>query len=323
MAEQNPFVCYRLHQVSSCSQPALVRYCNVWDGLEEIAYTMIAFSSAVPLVAGTRSLPSVSSSRAKVTMIASGKMRTLVTGAAGRTGRLALERLCERDEFDARGMVRSKAGVEGRVKDELHEFLVEGDVTDIESLKAAMDGMDAVIILTSAVPVPLPTEEGAPPSFTYAEGAFPQVIDYDGGVNQIEAAKSAGVKHVVFVGSMGSTDDSNMLNRIGPNGNILRFKRKAEEYLMKSGLPFTVINPGGLLNDPAGERQLQVGKNDEMYTLYGRPSIPRGDVAELAVQAVLCENAKNKALDVLAKPPGDGSQTTDFEALFAQAGGEL
>ena len=40
-----------------------------------------------------------------------------------------------------------------------------------------------------------------------ALGAWAQV-DYEGQVAQIEAAKAAGVKHVVIVSSMGGTDES-------------------------------------------------------------------------------------------------------------------
>ena len=35
------------------------------------------------------------------------------------------------------------------------------------------------------------------------------------------------------------------------SGNILLWKRKAEEYLIASGIPYTIIHPGGLI-DKAG-----------------------------------------------------------------------
>jgi uncharacterized protein YbjT (DUF2867 family) len=202
------------------------------------------------------------------------------------------------------------------------DVLVEGDVCDRESLRAAMEGMDAVIVLTSAVPVMLPPVEGLPPQFEFREGGKPIQVDGEGGVNQVDMAKECGVKHVVFVGSMGSTDPNHMLNKIG-NGNILRHKRKSEQYLIDSGVIYTVINPGGLLNEAAGEREMIVGHNDDLFKVYDQTSIPRGDVAEIAVQAVLCENARNKALDIISKQPNEGEPTTDFEAMFAQAGPDL
>jgi hypothetical protein len=43
---------------------------------------------------------------------------------------------------------------------------------------------------------------------------------------------------------MGGTDPENRLNKIG-GGNILVWKRKAEIYLVNSGLPYTIVHPGG------------------------------------------------------------------------------
>lgn len=49
-------------------------------------------------------------------------------------------------------------------------------------------------------------------------------------------------------------------------------------------------------------------------------SIPRADVAEVVMQALLEPNARNKAFDLISQPedaPGT-VVTTDFVALFAQ-----
>ena len=60
-------------------------------------------------------------------------------------------------------------------------------------------------------------------------------VDWIGQKTQIDLAKDAGVKHIVIVGSMGGTDENHMLNSIG-NGKILIWKRKAEQYLIDSGV---------------------------------------------------------------------------------------
>lgn len=73
-------------------------------------------------------------------------------------------------------------------------------------------------------------------------------VDWIGQKAQIDAAKDAGVRRVVLISSMGGTDRSNRLNAFG-NGNILVFKRQAEEYLMGSGLEYTILHPGGLTLD--------------------------------------------------------------------------
>ena len=73
-------------------------------------------------------------------------------------------------------------------------------------------------------------------------------IDWIGQKAQIDAAKEAGVKKVVLISSMGGTDENHPLNKLG-NGNILIWKRKAEEYLINSGaFDYTIIHPGGLID---------------------------------------------------------------------------
>ena len=59
-------------------------------------------------------------------------------------------------------------------------------------------------------------------------------MDWIGQKTQVDLAKECGVQHVVVVGSLGYTKKSHPLNSIG-NGNILLWKKKAEEYLMDSG----------------------------------------------------------------------------------------
>lgn len=249
-------------------------------------------------------------------------LKVLVTGASGRTGRLVFQKLHQNPNFEARGMVRDETRGKEAVGDDAN--LVIGDITDPTTLPDSFKGMEALVILTSASPRKKEGPADAPPVFTWDDNGRPEQVDWQGARNQIDAAKAAGIKHVVFVGSMGSSDENHPLNRIG-NGNILRFKRKAEIYLTESGMPYTIINPGGLLNEREGERELLVGNNDELFTVFGTAScsIPRGDVARVVVSALGTEEAKNKALDLVARPAGEGDITVDPAPLFAKVGPNL
>lgn len=249
-------------------------------------------------------------------------MQVLVTGATGRTGSLLVQKLKQRpQEFTVFGFARSRTKVEN-LFGSVEGFYI-GDIRDKAALTTAVQGCQALVILTSAVPqmqgVPQP---GQRPEFSFPPDEMPEAIDYQGQINQIDAAKSAGVQHIVLVGSMGGTNENHYLNQIG-NGNILIWKRKAEQYLIDSGIDYTIIRAGGLLDQPGGKRELLVGKDD---TLLMNPpdkiptSIPRTDVAELVVQALLTPTARNKAFDVISKPedtPG-AVVTTDFATLFAK-----
>ncbi|MCC5898556.1 MAG: SDR family oxidoreductase [Phormidium sp. BM_Day4_Bin.17] len=245
--------------------------------------------------------------------------RILVTGATGRTGSLVVQKLRERpQEFEVVGFARSPEKAE-QVFGSTEGF-VFGDIRDRESLKGAIEGCQGLVILTSAVPqvVAPPSEPGQRPQMGFAPGEEPEIVDYQGQVNQIEVAKAAGVQQVVVVGSMGGTDENHFLNSIG-NGKILIWKRKAEQHLIDSGLAYTIIRAGGLLDEPGGDRELLVGEDDHLlnHPPEGvKPSIPRADVASLVVQALRETTARNKAFDVISNP--EGPVTRDFAALFAR-----
>jgi len=61
------------------------------------------------------------------------------------------------------------------------------------------------------------------------------------------------------------------------------WKRKAEQYLADSGLPYTIIRAGGLQDKDGGLRELIVGKDDEILKTETR-TIARADVAEVCLQ---------------------------------------
>ncbi|GMH10166.1 hypothetical protein Nepgr_012007 [Nepenthes gracilis] len=244
------------------------------------------------------------------------KSTVLITGAGGRTGHIAYKKLKERsDQFIGRGLVRtaeSKQQIGGA------DDVFVGDIRDADSIAPAIHGVDALIILTSAVPRMKPGSDPSigRPEIYFEDGAYPEQVDWIGQKNQIDAAKAAGVKQIVLVGSMGGTNPSHPLNSLG-NGNILVWKRKAEQYLADSGIPYTIIRAGGLLDKEGGVRELLVGKDDELLQTETR-TVPRADVAEVCIQALQFEEAKFKAFDLASKPEGAGARTKDFKALFSQ-----
>ena len=100
---------------------------------------------------------------------------------------------------------------------------------------------------------------------------------------------------------------------------VLLWKRKAEKYLIDSGLPYTIVHPGGLLNEPGSKREIVIGVDDERSE--GERSIPREDVAEVLVQAALLPAYRGRSFDIRSKLEGDGEVTTDFSALLAKLDG--
>lgn len=252
---------------------------------------------------------------AVLAMADSGKSTVLVTGAGGRTGQIVYKKLKESsDKYVARGLVRTE---ESKQKIGGADDLYVGDIRNFDSIVPAIQGIDALIILTSAVPKMKPgSDPSGRPEFYFEEGSYPEQVDWIGQRNQIDAAKAAGVKQIVLVGSMGGTNPNHPLNSLG-KGNILIWKRKAEQYLADSGLPYTIIRAGGLQDKEGGIRELLIGKDDELLQTDTK-TIARSDVAEVCIQALQFEEAKFKAFDLASKPEGTGTPTKDFKALFSQ-----
>lgn len=124
---------------------------------------------------------------------------------------------------------------------------------------------------------------------------------------------------------MGGTNPENPLNKFGCDekgngGNILLWKRKAEKYLIDSGITYTIIHPGGLLDDEGGRREIVVGVDDSQAGTESR-SIPRADVAELLIASLENESYKNRSFDARSKPEGDGTVTSDFNKLLTDLEG--
>jgi len=248
--------------------------------------------------------------------------KVLVTGATGRTGSLVVKKLQSQSaEFEVVGFARSHHKVK-EIFGSTTGFHI-GDILNKNDLSQGLQGCQALVILTSAVPqMKPPSQEGERPEFFFIEHGTPEEVDWIGQKNQIDVAKELGVEHIVIVGSMGGTDKNHFLNTIG-NGNILIWKRKAEQYLVDSGINYTIIRAGGLLDSQDGCRELIVGTDDTLLNSPPnniRPSIPRGDVANTVIQALRFPNARNKAFDIISKPEDDpeATITSDWEALFAQ-----
>eukprot|EP00608_Synchroma_pusillum_P007412 CAMPEP_0198419306 /NCGR_PEP_ID=MMETSP1452-20131203/126_1 /TAXON_ID=1181717 /ORGANISM="Synchroma pusillum, Strain CCMP3072" /LENGTH=291 /DNA_ID=CAMNT_0044139431 /DNA_START=33 /DNA_END=908 /DNA_ORIENTATION=+ len=258
----------------------------------------------------------------------------VVTGAGGKTGKLVFGKLVNRSEPDTvRGVVTSPKSAKklcsatGVSKD----AVVVGDVLDRESLKAAFEGAESVVVCTSAVPkikffsilkllfkkMILRKENPGRPEFRWRKNGEPELVDYKGLMNQVDMAKEAGVKQMVVVGSMGGTQPENFLNTIGKRpdgtgGDILLWKRKAEKYLIDSGLPYTIVHAGGLTDTEGGNRTLLMDVDDKLLSADER-SIPRADVAEVCVRALGLPAAMNRAVDLASKT---GEATEDVEGLW-------
>jgi len=145
----------------------------------------------------------------------------LITGASGYVGSHITRKLVE-DGMPVRVIVhnRQRAENEGRLKGLDFEW-AEADVTRPDTLQNAFTGGTAVIH-TVAIAI----EKG---------GKNYERINYQGTVNVVQAAQSAGIKRFINISQLGA--DSNLPYR------FLASKGKAQEYVAASSLDWTALRP--------------------------------------------------------------------------------
>jgi uncharacterized protein YbjT (DUF2867 family) len=215
-----------------------------------------------------------------------------VAGATGRTGTLVVEQLLAAHR-PVRALVRDVAKAEATLGKGV-EFKV-ADVRDLKSLTEALRGVTYVI-----------STIGASGGLKSAPGDGPQEVDFQGVRNLALAAKAAGVRQFVLVSSTGTGHaDTYPSAFMRP---FLQAKAQGEAALRGSGVPYTIVRPGGLTNEAPGA-SLAFAQGD---TESGR--ISRADVALVCIAALGDKSAFGKTFEVF---DGDAGPTTDWKARFA------
>jgi uncharacterized protein YbjT (DUF2867 family) len=217
----------------------------------------------------------------------------LVAGATGQTGKEIVKHL-RANGYHVRALVRDPEKAKEQLGADV-EYAI-GDVKEPAAVAAAMSGASAVISSIGAR-----SKEGPD---------RPEMIDYEGVRNLVDAARAARVQQFVLVSSRGVTQADNPLNRMF--GDVLAWKLKGEDYLRASGVPYTIVRPSGLLNEPGGTGNVTFEQGDRRYS--GVLSIPREDVAIVCVQALKHRGARFRTFEVQRI---DGAPVTDWKARFA------
>ena len=202
----------------------------------------------------------------------------LVAGATGVLGSEIVRRLRQRDQ-PVRALVRTTSSPEKVARlAQMGAEIVRGDLKDRGSLDTAVRGASAVI---STVTTILTSQPGD--TFDATDGA--------GTRNLIDAARAADIEHFVFV----SFDTSRV-----PDSPLTAAKRDVENHLKRSGLTYTILQPGlfmeswlgpFLFADPASGTAKVYGEGT-----VGVRYVAVADVAEVAVRALSVPAARNATI---------------------------
>ena len=220
----------------------------------------------------------------------------LVTGASGFVGRHIVSALVGAGK-QVRGLVRNpdkaaSLGIE----------LVQGDMTDAGSLRRAVEGVDAVVHLVAV-------RQGK-------EETFQQVM-VQGGSDLIDAAKEAGVRRLVLMSALGTSEANKDLVP------YYRAKWEVEQLTKSSGIEHVIFRPsfvfgpdGGII--PTFRRLVKLAPVTPIIGSGERRIQPiwADDVAAYFVQGLDLEAASNRIFE-LGGP--DAVTWNEFWARFREA----
>lgn len=203
-------------------------------------------------------------------------MKILVVGANGQIGIHLVNFIQESGMHQARAMIREQEQA-SYFKDKGAETAIVNLEQEIDAIAEAARGVDAVV-------------------FTAGSGGHTGpdktiLIDLDGAVKTMEAAKQAGVNRFVLISSF----DTRREKWIGAPSSFKPYvaaKYYADMWLKSTDLDYTIIHPGTLSNENG------TGKVAAAPELE-RAEIPRQDVAEMILACLENDNTIGKEFQLV------------------------
>lgn len=212
-------------------------------------------------------------------------MKTVfLTGATGFVGTEILKTLLDKG-YRVKAFVRDVSKL--AVNDERIE-IVKGDILDAESVHKGIVGSDVVINLVGII------REFPDKGITFEN------MHFIASKNVVDAAKANNIQRFIQMSANGTRKDA--------VSNYHKTKYKAEEYLVNSGLTYTILRPSLIY----GEKDSFINMlNDFMkklpiFSYFGDGSYPMQpvsvkEVAEIFVKSIDNENTYNKIYSVCGK----------------------
>ncbi|MCD7036023.1 SDR family oxidoreductase [Metabacillus sp. GX 13764] len=214
-------------------------------------------------------------------------MKVLVVGANGQIGKLLIDKLKNDGKHTPIAMVRKQEQADAYA-DSGVETVMANLEDSVENLTEAVKGKDAIVFTAGSG------------GSTGADKTL--LVDLDGAVKVMEAGEAAGVKRFVMVSALQANNRENWNEKLK---SYYVAKHYADKALQDSSLNYTIVRPGGLLNDP-GTGKVSVGEQLE------RGSVPREDVAAVIAASLEEEKTYKRAFDLVS---GDSSVEDAVKSL--------
>src|SRR5215210_58471 len=213
--------------------------------------------------------------------------KILVVGATGRVGGAAVERFLETG-FEVRALVRRpEKGIRLRA---LGAELVVGDVTAPDTLGSAVEGCSSIFSVLAAGP---------------GRGAS-EDVEYQGNMNLLSAARSAGVGHCVY--SSVHLADHPQAQKVGAFREKARFEK---ELLSAEDVPSTILRPAIFMET------LDMMIQGPVAFVPGRQRRP---VSLIAARDIARAAVRSFQADLLGRYELAGPETVTFDDAFERLG---
>lgn len=174
----------------------------------------------------------------------------LVTGATGNVGTELIKKLSASGQA-VRAFVRERTRAEG-IAVEGVEF-AEGDFENLKTFPPALQSVEQLFLL-------------APSSSTVEK----QQCDL------VDAARQSGVRHIVKLSQFGADENA--------RGRFQRYHGSVENYIVKTGTPYTFLRPNLFMQGLLNFRQT-IATEGAFYAAAGNASISAVDVRDIAAVA--------------------------------------
>jgi uncharacterized protein YbjT (DUF2867 family) len=194
----------------------------------------------------------------------------LITGATGNVGTELTEQLA-RQKVPFRRMVRATKDTKLAADSEFAETVL-GDFNDEETVAETLQGIERAFLLTNS-----------------SEQAETQQSKF------VEAAKRAGVKHIVKLSQWAADADSPV--------RFLRYHAAVEQKIRDSGIAYTFLRPNLFMQGLLGFRETII-KQGKFFAAIGEAKISAVDVRDIAMvaAAALTENGHEGKIYNLTGP---------------------
>ncbi|MCK2151289.1 MULTISPECIES: SDR family oxidoreductase [Marinobacter] len=200
-------------------------------------------------------------------------MHVFIAGANGQIGQHLLQEMAN-SNHEARALIRHP----DQGPDLQKLGATETVVGDLEhDCSEAMRGCDAVIFTAGSGPHTGPDKTID--------------VDQDGAIRLVDTARAMGIKRFIMVSSMRAEEPEKGPEKLK---HYLWAKHNADEHLKNSGLNYTIVRPGRLIdNDGSGNVALSARLEE-----FGE--IPRQDVARVLLAVLDSDNTADTVFDVVS-----------------------